>query len=213
MKFLSIDSPLMQALSKLADLMLLNLLFLVFSLPIITIGSSMTAMYRVLISRTVGNDTPIIREFWNAFRCNFKQATIIELILFVPISLALLDMYLFNSGVLERSAVTTWVCVLTIVLFLILSSYLFPMIAQFENTIGRTIKNAVLLAIGNLPTTILVSVLNALPILLVLFANARIFLKISIVWFLIGFAAVAWVNEKLLHRIFKRFYPQTIENT
>lgn len=79
--FFNMDNGLFRALGKLADLMLLNILFLVCSLPIFTIGASFTAMYYVTLKLAENEEGYIARGFLKSFKQNFKQATIIWLIL------------------------------------------------------------------------------------------------------------------------------------
>ena len=52
MKFFNYDSPIMQFLTRLTDLFILNFLFLICSIPIITIGASATALYSVTHTHT-----------------------------------------------------------------------------------------------------------------------------------------------------------------
>ena len=77
--FFNMDNGLFRALGKLADLMLLNILFLVCSLPIFTIGASFTAMYYVTLKLAENEEGYIARGFLKSFKQNFKQATIIWL--------------------------------------------------------------------------------------------------------------------------------------
>ena len=96
--FFNMDNGLFRALGKLADLMLLNILFLVCSLPIFTIGASFTAMYYVTLKLAENEEGYIARGFLKSFKQNFKQATIIWLILlFFGIVLVLNPTQLKNS--------------------------------------------------------------------------------------------------------------------
>ena len=78
--------------------------------------------------------------------------------------------------------------------------------AHFDNTVGNTLKNAVILPLANPLLSLAVTALNLLPLLLLLL-NAGVFLRVCIFWILIGFALTAYVNAKLLGRFFARLLP------
>ncbi len=84
-RFFDLDSPLMSTLSKLADLIILNILVVICSLPLFTIGASLTAMHYVVLKMVRNEEGYIIKSFFKSFKQNFKQATIIWLILLVVI--------------------------------------------------------------------------------------------------------------------------------
>ena len=83
MKFMSVDSKLFKGLNKVLDIMYLNLLWILFSIPIITIGASTTAAYQVGMKMVRDEEGYIGRGFWKAFKENFKQSTIVWIIMFV----------------------------------------------------------------------------------------------------------------------------------
>ena len=82
-RFFNLDSPLMTFLSKMADLMILNLLTLLCCLPIITAGDAMTALYYMTIKMVKNEECYIVKGYFKSFKENFKQATIIWLIALV----------------------------------------------------------------------------------------------------------------------------------
>ena len=90
------DSPLMQFLTKVADLIILNLLFLVTSVPVITIGASATALHYVALRMIHGQEGPITRDYFRSFRTNFRQATAIWLLLLGFALIAFLNSYILE---------------------------------------------------------------------------------------------------------------------
>lgn len=83
-----------------------------------------------------------------------------------------------------------------------LLSYLFPLLARYENTFLRHMGNAAKLAVANLPVTVLITAVNLLPLLLVLLIPAALGAVFAF-WVLVGFGAGAWVNSFYLIRIFE----------
>lgn len=207
-----LDSPLMRGLSYIADLIILNFVYLVFCLPIFTIGAATTALYRVMLNFEKKEDAKPTVQFWQAFRSNFKKATLLWLIMLLPV--ALLVYYLLmilsrgpgvNTQFLLFSAIAMAVVAMT-------WSFLWPLQAQFENTVGSTLKNAVLLSTRHLPSALLAAFLNILPFLLFLFYPA-FFLSVSFFWLLIGFSLTALLNTKLILKAFRPFLPQELSDT
>ena len=91
------DGPLMTAMSKFADIVLCNLMFVLFCLPVFTVGASLSALYTCMLQLVYEEDKDnglIFRDFWQAFRRNFKQATVLWLIC-LP---SLLPDYLMGTG-------------------------------------------------------------------------------------------------------------------
>lgn len=89
-----IDNPVMAFLSKAADLMILNLLTLVCSIPIFTIGASFSAMHYALLRLRREESTYVTKDFFQAFKKNFKDATALWGCYFLVGAFLALDGYL-----------------------------------------------------------------------------------------------------------------------
>ena len=145
MRLFDPEGPLMTALSKLADIVICNIKFVLFSHPIIKVGTSLTALYTCMLRLVEDEDRDdglIFRTFWYAFRDNFKQATLLWLICLCGI--AFLYAYYWTVHSLAASfgrvyQVTFFVLVL---LFFFGFLYLFPLQARSENSIRNTLRNA-----------------------------------------------------------------------
>ena len=180
MKLFNYDSPFWSFMSRLADLIILNLLWIVFCIPVVTIGASTTAMYRVTLYMVRGEGSGVVRMFWDAFRLNLKQAVLIFLILLIPVLLVVYEFWMYLSGAVGQSL---WLGLVF--------------------CIKNTLKNACLLAIGSLPYSLVMAALNLLPAALFLFATS-FFFRTAIFWVLIGGALVAFANSWLLRKVFKK---------
>ncbi len=205
MKFFRFDSPFWEFFSRVADLVILNVLWLVFSLPIVTIGASTTAMYCVALHLVRGEGSGVVRMFWNSFRLNFRQATLLFFILLIPTVLVCYELWLYLSGAVTQTLWTGVVFCLPAVLLTLISAYIYPLLAQFDNSIRNTLKNACYLAIGNLPVSLIMAALNLLAPILFL-CLPEFFMKSCIFWVAIGAALVAAINSLLLRRIFKKYF-------
>lgn len=199
MKFLDIDSPLMAALSKIADLMWLNVLTVICCLPIFTVGASLTAMNYVALKIVRNEEGYISRSFFKSFKENFKQSTIVWLVLLFLIIVLAGDFYIMNNSNIEFNIVVQALISVSAVFLVFTALYVFPVMARFRNTIKGTVKNAFLMSIMQLPKTILMIVAYAIPVILFL----SVYQVIPIV-LLFGLAAPAWVSAKLNNKLFKK---------
>lgn len=201
--FFSPDSKFMQTMSRLADLVVLNLLFLVSCVPLFTIGAAATAMYTVCFQLGTEKESGIFRTYFRSFRENFKQSTILFLIL------ALLLLALFFDTLLLFS-MTGWLrygCVLTgflLVLAVLMYSYAFPLLSQFANSTRQTLKNSLFLSLGYLPRSLLIGALNVFPLALALL-NLYTFLQTAMMWAFLYFSAAAYFNSLLLKKVFAHY--------
>lgn len=203
MKFLDIESPFMQLMGKIADLMWLNILTLLFSIPIITAGASLTALHYMALKIVRNEECYITREYFRAFRQNFKQSTLIWLLLMVIIGLLAGDYYVFqNSEVEFGSAMQMIILFLTVVVAFTLV-FVFPVQAKFENTILRTIKNAFFISVVQFPKTILMIALYVMPAVL-----ASYFSQLVPIAFLLGLSGPAWLSAKLYNKFFSGMEEQ-----
>ena len=204
MKFWAIDSPVMRVLGRLGDIIILNMIFVVGCIPVITIGTSLSALYAVAMKMARGEDPSVWKEFWKAYKRNFRPATICWLVMAVIAILLFVDFRII--GVLKRGSESMY-SIMRIVLAVILGmwmlmfQYLFPYIARFENGIFATLRNALLLAAAHIPSTIVIVGLSVGSLILTLFTS-RSFVIASIIWVFFGFAVLAYVQAFLLCRIF-----------
>lgn len=198
------ENPFIQFLVRVGDLMILNLLFILCSLPVVTLGASLTAMHRVTQNMLFEQEEPIIKSFFRAFRQNFKQSTLAWLVeLVVIVSLVcdvLLVMAYFDGGLAK--AMYILVAVLAILVAGVFS-YLMPLIARYENGMRQQVNNAVVLAIIKLPKTVLLMLLNLLPVILLLI-SVPVFVQTLIFWVIIGFAFVSFLTSSILKPVFQQ---------
>lgn len=200
------DSPAIRFLWKMADLIALNLLWILCCIPVVTIGPSTAAMYCVARRIANGEWPGILRTFFGAFRQNFRQALLVFLILLVPIGLIAVYLFLAASGALDHSVWMKMFCCLAALILGFLWTYVFPLLAHFDNTLGNTLKNALLLPLANPFLAVLCTALNLLPVILLL-VSAQAFASAGFFWLVIGGALTAVINSRLLGTLFFKFVP------
>ena len=205
-KLFSMDSKFMRVMGRIGDLILLNLLFLVTSLPIFTIGAATTAMYTVCFRFGSDRESGTTRSFFEAFRVNFKQATILWLIMLLILATAFFNaifFWLLPSAI--RYGALIFVFIFLLAFFML--SYAFPLLSQFDNKNMGILKNSLIMSMGYLPRTLVIAAINILPWVLLL-TNIILFLQGSFLWVMIYFAGAAFINTKLLHKVFAPYMTE-----
>lgn len=203
MKLFDYDGPLMRALVNIGEMILLNVLFVLCCLPVLTAGASAAAMYTVAFHNLEGKGGHVCGQFFAAFRANFKKATLQWLVMLAVAALLYADFCIITQTDFAGKAVVEVVFVIVLTLYLPTLTFLFPIQAYFENTVAKTLKNAVALGIAKLPQSVLMLLLNGFPLLLLYF-NITAFFRLIPLWFIIGFAATAQLDARLFRRIFRR---------
>lgn len=203
MKKLSIDNPFFEFMSNLADLALLNIVWLITCIPVVTIGAATTAFYRIMLRRARGTCNYPVKEYFAAFKEDFGKSTKVWIACFVIGAVLVFD--LMSMG--EKW--TVWGVAIGVLLFIwfILVSYLFPVMAQFENTVANTLKNACYMAVRHLPYTIGIVALNFIPVFCFL-AGGAIELVTMPIYLVIGFSLTARINAVMFKNIFARYMPE-----
>ncbi|MDE5950653.1 MAG: YesL family protein [Acetatifactor sp.] len=142
MKFFGVDSPLYKFLSKLLDVIQLNFLWIIFSIPIITMGASTVAAMSVALKMADDEEGYIGRSFLKAFRENWKQGTLLWLITAAAVYAIYLDFQFFEA--LEGNPMIFLIVgIASTILAVSALLYAYPLSARYENTLFRTINNSI----------------------------------------------------------------------
>lgn len=206
----SMDNLFFRTVGKFVDLVWLNILTLIFSIPIITVGASFTAMYAVTLRMARNEEGGITRGFINAFKDNFKNATKVWLETLVIIVIYVLDINLMRQGILDglgKYRIVVEVAVaLVIYIVAMMLDYIFPLLARYDSDVKTTVKNAGKLLIAFLPRSLCMPVIYLFPIALMFISDYWIPL-----WLFYGLALPCYFCSMLLVRIFEKVDPKEEE--
>ena len=195
---LNINSPFFQFMNTLAEYILLNILWLICCIPIVTIGASTTALYYVTMQTAREEHGYIARSFFRSFKENFKQSTIIWLIMFLIGAILTFNVSFWFTMKSTIGNILGALISVALLLYVFTLFYVFPLLARFNNTVKQTIKNALFISLQNLKQTLIITVVNILIVL------ALYLLPISAVFFvLFGFAFFAYLNSFQYVKVFK----------
>ena len=194
-KLFNINSPMMQMLSKLFNWIFLNLLVVLFSLPVITIGASTTAMYYCIAKQQAGEDK-LVRDFWHGFKTSFWKATGMWLIVLVIgwiLGISIITCYTFPSPGFRVIGIIV-ACV--IVLFLMVVSWAFILMARFENTIGEHLRNAFICTLTFFFRSLFIAFINALPVLIISMLGFGNMIYLVAIWYAMAGNYIYWLLRK-----------------
>lgn len=208
------DNKFFTFMSRVADLMILNIICIICCLPIVTAGASITAMYYVTLKMARNEESYIVKGFFHSFRQNLKQGIIIHLILLVVGILLAFDLY-FSRMMQGQSGIYKvfgYLFMVGIALYLMVFTYIYPVLSKFYNSVKNTFRNAFLMSIRHFPYTLGMLVITALPIVL-MFTVAKAFPFVLLFYFLLGFATIAYIHSTMFVKIFDNYIPEETETS
>lgn len=156
---LEIDGPVMQLITKIVYAVWLNILWFICCLPVFTVGASTTALFYVTLKIAKNEEGAVTRAFFCSFKENFRQATVIWLILLAVGILLGIDGYIFYHMRFESALWTlgTAVFMAALAAYVIVLMYIFPLLARFDNTIWAMFKNSLMIGMRFLLCTVLMA--------------------------------------------------------
>lgn len=195
-------SALYRLMTLVSNLIILNLLWIVTSLPLVTLGASTTAMYYVTMQYVKKQDDSVFRAYFRAFKENLKQATVLWIPHGLMCAALAAEMYYLSLGQTD----SLWWLIFGILggLFCMVSGMLYPMLARYRNTTRAIVINSINLSLRNLFPMLCVTILNLAPVVLLMQFTGT-FLYLGLVWTFGGFSLIAYVNSAILLGVFKKY--------
>ena len=200
----NIHNPIGKFLERLWDIVCLNLLFLLCCIPVITIGTAVTALYYCMLKISRGQDCSSAGMYIHSFRNNLKQGSFLTLFFAVLYIFVLVDIQACNIIDIELIKYIKIILYIVLVVLIMVTSYVFPLLAQFENTNIALFKNAFFMSIINFRYTCAIIILNVIPILLFI-SLPQLFLLSFPVWLTFGFSVIVLINSKMFVKMFDQF--------
>ena len=190
MDFFSVDGPLYKFMSTLWDVIKLNFLWLLFSLPIVTIGASTVAAFSVTNKMSEETEGYVGRQFVQAFKENWKQGVPLGLFCLLCAYVLYLDFEIYR---VTESMPVLVAGIISAVYFVSAFIYAFPLIARYDNTVLQTLKNSIRITMRYFPRTIALVAVLAFEIVMFLFNTTTLFFllligPVCIIYTISGFA-------------------------
>ena len=146
-RIFDMENPVMRALGAICDLLVLNLLTMLCSLPVVTAGAALTALDDVTLRIVRREEGGVVKDYFRAFRSNLKKGAALGL-------LFLLAAAVFYIDYLVAAALAPMLRVAVVAAALIVGAvalYAFALLARYENTLIQTLKNAASLSVAYFP--------------------------------------------------------------
>lgn len=197
MNFFGVESPLYKFMQRLWDILQINFFWLVCSIPIITIGASTAAAFKVCLHMVDDEEGYIAREFFKGFRENWKQGTAVGIITLIAAYAVYLDIQLFEA-VEDNPIIFLITAILSGILFVVCLLYAFPLMARYDNTIGRIFRNSFEICRRYAGRTLLMLLVLAVEVFVWFFNKTTL-----LIGFFIGPACMIYTIAGMSLRIFQ----------
>ncbi len=205
MNIFSSDGWFARIFGTIGDIIVVNILFIVCSIPIFTMGASMSAMYYTLLKKQrTGETGGIIKLFFKGFKDNFKKSTIAWLLFLLIAFVFSLDFNLFGKGGPQENKLMYYTSVIFFILICFIAIYLFPVISAFENTLKNLILQSIYMAAKNFIFTIIIMILYTLPAYFLL-ASPQVFMVGIFILIVCGFGLIAYLSSFMFIKAFSPY--------
>ncbi len=205
--FFSEDSVFIQMISRISDIVILNLVFLITCIPVVTIGAAWTALNYTAMNAVQNDDGYIAKRYWKAFKENFKQSTVVWLIMLLVGFVLSVDVYFWvnywKAEQLPYVPVLIILSVFMLFVYLMILMWVFPIMAKFKNTTGKYIWNALALAINHFPWTIVMMIVAVAVLFLCYF-----YFYMTVFMIVCGFGLLAFGYAFVFLFMFKKHMPE-----
>ncbi|MCI8577723.1 MAG: YesL family protein [Lachnospiraceae bacterium] len=201
MSFLHEDSPVTRFLSCFMDLILLNVLWILGCVPIVTAGASTAALYDMTMQMALHEEVHVCSGFFKSLIHHLKKGTFMFLLTAVAGIFLAVDLWCTFQPYVPYRFFLQVVVVSVGYFYLAAVSHAFPALAYFDEPVLKTLRYGLLLAMKNGIFTVFIMLLDLSPVILFFLFPVQ-FLQSLFLWFTVGFALIAWLNSLHLVRLF-----------
>lgn len=201
--FFNMDNGIFTVLSKIVDIIVISLIWVVCCIPVFTIGPATTALYYTVVKVIRRERSYLVREFFHSFKSNFKIGTIAGVLITFVYFILIFDRS-FAAG-LDGTEGFVLLCVFNAMLFILtcITVYIFPVLSRFNMKLKQLFKIALFMAMKHLPTTILLLLITAFFALVTYITGIGVLITPAL-WTL--------TMSLLLERVFKKYMPEKSED-
>lgn len=204
MNLMNQDNIVHEFLNNIGDIVIANILFIFCSIPLITIGPSLTALYHCSLRTVKGNSYGTIKTFFRAFKENFIQSLIIWMGIVAGGFILAVNIRFLGSESGRAGSILMILSEGLVVLLVIFALYVFPVIAAFAGSTAAQAKNAIIFAFMRFHYTILIVIVSVLPMYMT-YRDYKLMPLWACCWFFFGFGLIAYVNSLMFYRLFRPY--------
>jgi len=201
--FFQVDGPVYRVLSKIWALLVLNLCIIVTSIPLVTIGVSISAGYATCFKIIDYNDTHVIRNYTDAFKQNFKQAIVFSVIHFLIFLIVAVDIWYFTQ--IDTKGSIALIGVVIVAVFLLLcSQFLYGYIARYKDSTKNVLVNSTKLFLSNMVTSLVLAFITV-GIIVAMINSPVLFVFVLYISIFIGCSFIIFLKSFLVLNVFKKY--------
>ncbi|MBR2546878.1 MAG: DUF624 domain-containing protein [Eubacterium sp.] len=207
-RFFDVNNPVMRFLSTSVDLAIVNLMTVLFAVPVITAGGSLASMNYVLLHLYRGEEGYLTSMFKKSFKENFRQGIPLGLLAVGICGITAADLFLLHS--MNSKAATILMIIISVVSMYLITTfvYVFALQARYENTVTGTIANAFRLSIAHLPRTLGMMITWIVWILTLWYLHKAA----PLVFLLYGFTLPGYICVSLYEPVFRKMENKVEED-
>lgn len=194
----------------LGQLIALNLLWIVCSLPVITAGASTTALFYCTLKLHKDGDIRVLYDFFKSFKQNFKQSTLIWILMAAAGIFIYMEKEALATMPGSMSQIFNYVIFAVYIPLVAVALYVFPTVAAFENKTMTLITNAFYFAVKHIGYALAVAVITILPMTMTL-VDAKLFPVYLLIWLMLGFSLTAYADSWFMWKLFKPYFKEAEE--
>lgn len=199
-------NPVFDFINTFCNFIVLNLVFIITCLPIITIGTALSSLYYVTLREARNEYGYLVRPYLSEFRKNLKSGIAAFSILFLIGAVLLFNLAFWYSVGTILTSVLAGLFVIALILWFFIFTYSFPLISRFQNTTKQTLKNAFYMIMTNVKPTIALALIDTTVITLCIFAK-----PVRLLMVLFGFSFVAYCQSFIFKKIFEPYEKEQEE--
>ena len=203
------NSPFIRFLNFLADLIIVNVLLIITSIPVITGGAALCSAYSVMLKRVRREDPPVVKTFFRTFKSEFKRSTLIWIPLILITAFLLADLYIIFFMLGAEYQWLQYPVLIVSYIVLSIALYIYPLMATYDTGMKALLKNCVLISFGNLPTTIFFTFI-IIVILKIAVSSGKALIAVGSIFLFMGFAILIYFFSVFLIRIFQKYTSEEL---
>ncbi|MCL2113366.1 MAG: YesL family protein [Streptococcaceae bacterium] len=202
-KLLNVNSPVMRVMARVTDLVILNTLFILTALPLITIGASLCALQTNLQKILRQRESGLVRDYFRVFKQNFKQATLFWMGILLLVFILFADFRLINRLPIPVEFLLGVAAGILAILLAVVAIYGFAYLGRYENSMKMMLRNVIVLSLQNLFQTIFLLVFNGFVIYFTI-SSPEALLTMIYVFTFGGFSVVNLASAVMIKQVFDR---------
>lgn len=203
-RIFNLDNGFMRFLARISDIVLLNFLFVFCSIPIVTFGASLTAMYSVTLKMARNEEGNIIKDFFKAYKENLLQGCILGVSAIIVVAFIIIDLKIISVSGNESLKYIQILCYSIAIWAYIMYLYAFPILARFSLKLKDIFKNSMLISMINIKYTLILVALNIPYILMMLYSEVAFLLLLTIL-LIFGFSTLALCQSYFFRKVLEKY--------